>query len=74
MVLPYIYLWSPQYSNRSPSYFLKFQISPPLAMPHIPQPNNIVDINILEEKLSLYEILNVSEDASLEEIKVCDGV
>jgi len=43
-------------------------------MPHIPQPNNIVDINILEEKLSLYEILNVSEDASLEEIKVCDGV
>jgi len=42
-------------------------------MPHIPQSNNIVDINILEEKLSLYEILNVSDDASLEEIKVCDG-
>ena len=51
---------------------LKFQTSPPLAMPHIPQSNNIVDINILEEKLSLYEILNVSDDASLEEIKVCD--
>jgi len=42
-------------------------------MPHIPQSNNIVDINILEEKLSLYEILNVSDDASLEEIKVCDS-
>ena len=30
---------------------------PPLAMPHIPQ-----SINILEEKLSLYEILNVSDE------------
>lgn len=47
----------------------EFQLSPPLTMHHIPRSNSTVDNNVLEERLSLYEVLGVSDDASLEEIK-----
>jgi len=50
----------------------EFQLSPPLTMHHIPRSNSTVDNNVLEERLSLYEVLGVSDDASLEEIKVCN--
>ncbi|KAL9710490.1 hypothetical protein Ac2012v2_006024 [Leucoagaricus gongylophorus] len=38
-------------------------------MHHIPRSNSTVDNNMLEERLSLYEVLGVSDNASLEEIK-----